>query len=292
MLEGVKPLLRLVRSGSRRAVALLLGEWRTWGLYYRARAMLRGPNRRYSIGVVTYVARFQSHFRPFIEQLVSLFGDTPILVAINGHYDADRQTRYLGDIGLLLRRYRNVTALPHVQPQSLSKLWNQLALRAPTSKLLIFNDDLSLAPYFRRELELSPLLEQEVALINASWSHFLVSRCVIQAAGWFDERFPGIGNEDEDYEARVAVLGISVPSIRLYGIQNLMDHPRDFSYGRNMDVVNEKYSAVNRDFFHRKWRVSREPREGYTWVRILRAYVQLREGMETPDFYPGFRWEP
>ena len=45
--------------------------------------------------------------------------------------------------------------------------------------------------------------KKRLPVINQSWSHFMISREVIIRVGWFDERFPAIGNEDEDYESRL-----------------------------------------------------------------------------------------
>ena len=176
--------------------------------------------------------------------------------------------------------------ITHIEPQSLAKLWNQLVLRTPTEKAIILNDDLTLSPLFRRELESSSLLDNDIGLINSSWSHFLISRSIIENIGWFDERFPGVGNEDEDYEARLAVAGCAIPIVRLHSVHNLIYPTTDFSYGKNVATANSKYIAANKEFFDRKWHVVPESLPGHTWVRILNAFAKLRDGMETPNFHP------
>jgi hypothetical protein len=107
--------------------------------------------------------------------------------------------------------------------------------------------------------------------------------------GWFDERLLGVGNEDEDYEARLELNGVSIESFRITSVDNLVFETKDFSFGANVRTVKRKYSSVNKDFFDQKWSVNDTPKEGFVWVPILNAYAKLNDGMETPDFYPLIR---
>jgi hypothetical protein len=131
----------------------------------------------------------------------------------------------------------------------------------------------------------------DVALLKMSWSHFMIAKRVVNTAGWFDERFPGVGNEDEDYEARLALLGEPVHCIELGGLKNISVKTKDFSYGKNVDVVKEKYMSANKRFFDSKWVLSSEPGKDFAYVRILGSYARMKPGMETPDFYPEIRYE-
>jgi GR25 family glycosyltransferase involved in LPS biosynthesis len=247
-------------------------------------------NKRYSIGVVTYVSRYTSHFKPLICQLTRLFPNTEIIVAINGYHDTRRQEAYLSKITKLLGRYPNVRVLPHEKPQSLSKLWNQLIITASAPTVLILNDDVLLLPTFRKHLERLSIESCDVILLKATWSHFFISKNVVAEAGWFDERFPGVGNEDEDYEARLTLLKKRIQTVPLAGLRNISAKTKDFSYGRNMEVVKEKYTGANKRFFDSKWELSDQPREGFTYVRILQGYVRMRPTMATPDFYPDIKY--
>jgi hypothetical protein len=243
-------------------------------------------NGRYSIGVVTYIRRFENLFKPLISQLCKLFPDSEIIVAVNGYYDHEQQTIYLKKINSFLEKYPNVKVLCHDRPQSLSRLWNQLIINSANAKVLIFNDDVLLLPSFRRHFENSGSLAMDVVLLKNSWSHFLIAKRVTSVAGWFDERFPGVGNEDEDYEARLALLGEPVHCIELGGLKNISVKTKDFSYGKTVEVTKEKYITANKVFFDSKWEIAEESRPGFAYVRILQNYVKLKPGMETPDFYP------
>ena len=263
-----------------------------WGLLSKVcwarpnKLALRWPdNANYSIGVVTYINRYERFFRPLLRNLCSLFPDTEIVVAVNGYYNKARQIDYLERITGLMSKYPNVKHIQYMEGQSLSKLWNQLVIGSRNDKLFIFNDDLTILPNFRREVERSGILDEEVALINRSWSHFLISKRTISTVGWFDERFPGVGNEDEDFEARLVLARISIRSFSVKGLRNIVFETKDFSYGQDTKVVNVKYVSANQEFFHKKWQVSEIKQDGFVFVSILGKYARLQGGMETPNFY-------
>ena len=242
-------------------------------------------NTDFSIGIVTYVDRYERFFKPLIGNLVTLFPDTQIIIAINGYYNPEIQRHYLKNIREFLKQFRNVHIVEFYEPQSLSKLWNLLIINSQAEKTLILNDDIKIAPWFRKNIEKPSILSEKIMLINRSWSHFFISKEIIKQNGWFDERFPGVGNEDEDYECRLAIAGLKVPSFRVSGLKNVIFKTTNFSYGKNVDVVNSKYVKKNKLFFDSKWTSIEVPKEGYTYVRILQRYVRLEKGMETPRFY-------
>lgn len=243
-------------------------------------------NTTYSIGVVTYVNRYEIHFLPLIKRLVTVFPDTQIIIAINGYYDAEVQKKYLGKITGLLKGYKNVDFITYDTGQSLSKLWNQLIINSKTDKTFIFNDDIKIASSFRIQLESSEILNESCGLINASWSHFLMSKEIIQKNGWFDERFPGVGYEDQDYEIRLVLNGITIKDFQVGGLKNLVFKTTDFSYGANIETDYEKYSSDNGKVFFKKWEIVQTEATEYIWVRIIQAYAKQMDGMETPNFYP------
>ena len=249
---------------------------------------LADKNLKYSIGIVTYIRRFEAFFIPLIQSLCSLFPDTEILIAINGHYDRKQQEQYLSKIRAFLAAFPNVKAFPHTEAQSLCKLWNKLIINSSNDKVLIFNDDILVLPHFRKELEKCGILSVDVGLLNWSWSHFAISKKVISRFGWFDERFPGVGNEDEDYEARLAMRGTLAPSFSIGAVRNVVVKTKDFSYGKNMAVVNQKYTRDNKLFFDSKWDLAEQPGEGFVFVQFLGKYAKLKQGMETPEFYPEY----
>jgi hypothetical protein len=243
-------------------------------------------NHRYSIGVVTYVNRYEIHFLPLIKRLITAFPDTQIVIAVNGYYDAEVQKKYLDKIVKLLGKYKNVDVITYETGQSLSKLWNQLIINSKAEKTFVFNDDIKISSSFRRLLESSGILNESCGLINSSWSHFLMSKEIIKKNGWFDERFPGVGYEDQDFEIRLVSNGIVIKDYSIGGLKNLVFKTTDFSYGENIETDFEKYSSDNGKVFFKKWEVIQADVQGFIYVRIIQGYAKQIEGMETPNFYP------
>jgi len=239
----------------------------------------------FSIGVVTYVDRYESFFKTFIKSLVFLFPDIEILVAVNGYHDKNIQEAYLKKIIMYTSSFKNVKLLVYTKPESLSKLWNQIILNSKNEKVFIFNDDIKLSLFFKYHLFRSKILKEEIALINRSWSHFMISKIIIKQNGWFDERFPAVGNEDEDYESRLVSNNIILKSYVLNGIKNEIFITKNFSYGLNVESINIKYVKSNKIFFDKKWKTSTDFFPGSFFVEILNMYVKQNEGMETPNFY-------
>jgi hypothetical protein len=283
-------MIKPVRSLSLYMMRASLNSAQRLGLLYRHSRAPGQPNDQYSIGIVTYIRRYEEFFEPLIGILCKLFPDTEIVVAVNGYYDQAQQEEYLRKVSSVLSVHPNVKTLLYRDAQSLAKLWNQLIINSLNRRLLILNDDIVLFPSFRKQFEQCGILASSIGLLKRSWSHFLISKEIVAKVGWFDERFPGVGNEDEDYEARLVLNNIAVPSFALRTLANVGVKTKDFSYGREMVVTNEKYTSDNRQFFNTKWELASDPKDGFVYVPILGKYARLRPGMQTPDFYPAISY--
>ena len=242
-------------------------------------------NDIFSIAIVTYVERFESYFKPLIINLTILFPDTQIVVGLNGFHDLEKQRNYLKDARLFLSKYKNITIIDFEEAQSLSKLWNLVIFNSVANKTLVLNDDLRISPWFRKELEKTGIIETEISLINRSWSHYLISKDIIKKVGWFDQRFPAMGNEDEDYECRMVLKGVQKKVFEMKYVQNVVAIPETYSFGEHIDLINTKYPKANKIFFDSKWQLSETHENGFQYIEMLKAYVKQRPGMETPNFY-------
>jgi hypothetical protein len=275
--RGIKRLMQEVR-------------WAFIGLGWKLKSLKPQPseisNEVYTIGITTYIERLHSYLIPLIKQLHFQFPDTQIIVAINGYHNAEKQQAFLKEIRTFLDQYPNVSYFDYAAPQGLCTLWNGIVLRSKTEKMLLCNEDLKTSKTFRSHLESSRIFDHEFALINGSYSHFMISKKMMSEVGWFDERFPGIGYEDHDYEIRMAMKGHVVKEVNVDGLKNETAIPKDWSYGDDHSVIFGKYSGPNGDHYFKKWSISDTPKDGYIKVRILQGYAMLNEGMETPDFHP------
>lgn len=263
-----------------------LGRLRQWK--WRLTACLLAVRRKassaktpdYDIAVTTYIARFDTYFKSLLCQLSCLFPDRRILVVANGHHDRARQMDYLIRLRKYVAKYPNVTLIDYVVPRGLAKMWNDVIRESRSDRVLVMNDDLYLMPHFRSQMEKSGLLENKIATINGSWSHFLITREIIDAFGWFDERFTEFGYEDVDYVSRLACGGIEAEQFEMNGVLNCVDQPSDYSYGTHIEISDGKYSGRNQQQFYKKWRVFDCEMPGCTFVPMLERWVKLGEPTE------------
>jgi len=245
----------------------------------------------YSIGVVDYLGRFDTYFRPLIRQLAAIFPDKEIICILNGHHDVAAQMKYIREASVFLSSFKNIRYYSFDDPKSLAKCWNRIILMSKTDKNLILNDDLSVDPYFRVDLEKVLTEESDFFAINNSWSHFLISDQVISQVGWFDERFPGIGWEDGDYMLRMAEKNIKPVSLDCLGIKNFVAPPTNAGW-TDIAAGSSKYSETNKIFFLKKWhfnQLENEPGKNYLISFFWngdKLSGEMKAGMATPDFYP------
>lgn len=237
---------------------------------------------KFSIGITTFKERYRLFFKKLLKKMTYLFPDSEIIIAVNGNYDPEKQAPYLDKIKKYCRRFPNVKTVTYLEPQGLSKLWNQIIINSGSDKIFIFNDDIKVSPFFRKDLMESGITGEKVATIKNSWSYFLISKEIIATIGWFDERLLEISGEDDDYLARLALKGISAPGFKIDSIQNYSHKLKINSFGKDM-TGSQPYSDYNSEFLQKKWHKRGTPLDGYVLSRG--KYWKLKEGMETPDFY-------
>lgn len=240
----------------------------------------------YSICIVTYYKRFDTNLKPLIKQLNCLYPGCEIIVGVNGYHDQTVQDKYLKDFEYFISKYKNITWFSYNTGQSISKMWNQCIIRSSNQWMLVLNDDILLAKSFRKAIDSIELKNNTIHILNTSWSHFLISKKIISDVGWFDERFPGVGNEDWDYEIRARLSNKNIDMVKTRSIINLVVETKDFSFSSIEKVVNLKYSNSNWEFFKEKWSILNTEKEGYLHTRFAQIpYIKLKQGMDTPDFY-------
>ncbi len=245
---------------------------------------------KYSIGVVTYHARFETYFKPLIEKMVRIFPDKDIICIINGHPDRTLQIAYLKKVVSFLQRFPNVRYLTYDTNQSLSKCWNQLIILSNTPQTLILNDDTSVSDLFRSELE-EHIKRNDTFTLNKSWSHFVISKDTVKKVGWFDERFLGVGQEDGDYAYRMTMKHINTINVESVGLRNFVGEQKNPGWSNISKTTKDtRYADVNKDFFNKKWTVPWNSPENTHFEHVcqfngLTSPFTLVKGMETPLFY-------
>lgn len=232
----------------------------------KGRTLRRIPNRiitrdaelsqHLQIAVTTYVDRYEQFFKPLYYSLRKIFPDLNILTAVNGFHDQTIQSEYLQRLQTELcnNHLDGCTFVLHDQPVGLTRLWNELLSQGSAETTLVLNDDLRIYPWLRLWIE-KRVWGRSITLINGSWSHFFITKCVLSNVGWFDEEFKGIGFEDMDYTARCALNGVSIDNLGCQYIQHLDHQPTRTSFDTQSSTMwGPKYSSMNHDSFFRKWR--------------------------------------
>lgn len=234
----------------------------------------------YSIGVVTYVARFEDFFTPLIKQLTGIFPDKEIVCIINGHPDGALQADYLKHVTAFLAGYPNVRYLTYEQHQPLAKCFNWLLMMSFAPRMLILNDDVSLNLLFRKDFEKGLEKYPDFFVINHSWSHVLISKALVRRVGWFEERLAGTGQEDGDYRIRMEKEGLKILEVNCYGVINYVAPQKNAGWQNISEhsKINNKYSEVNYQFFNKKFTQTGTDENG-------NPVFTVNPGMETPMFY-------
>jgi GR25 family glycosyltransferase involved in LPS biosynthesis len=245
-------------------------------------------NPKYSIGVVTYHARFESYFMPLIENLARIFPDKEILCVINGHNEKTLQIQYLDKVTQFMRRFPNVRYLTNDIGQSLSKCWNHLMILAPEEKVIILSDDVYVGDFFREQIE-KVINKHEMFLINRTFCHFVMTKNTIREVGWFEERLPRIGWEDTDYRIRMKLHGADqIPSEKILGSLNLSTDTDGSDWENDPKRPATKYTHANEDFFKTKWITKHyNPEKTDFEYEDKDPYYTFSRGenWETPQFY-------
>lgn len=210
----------------------------------------------YSVGIVTYVKRFETYFKPLIKSIKAIKPDIEIVVAINGEYQQPFNESYRKQMLNFLQEFSNIYPTFHPKFRGFSKLLNTCLINSSNKFNLILNDDVSItSPDFFAQLDY--LAEQEGLpsfKINGSWSHAFLNREEVSEVGWFDERFLGMGEEDGDFEWRWQEnKGAPFQSAGLVGLQNHVEQ-KDCLNG--LKIVNGKYSLFNLAFVRQKYQES------------------------------------
>lgn len=243
----------------------------------------------YSIGVLTYIKRFDEFFKPLVSQLEKYFPGVEKNYVLNGHYDPG-QAEYLKKAKEFLRGTSARNVISYNESQPLCRAWNQLILHSTKPKILILNDDLTITRLFRPSFEFQ-MWPFEFRVVNKTWSICLLSKAIVRKVGWMEERFPAMGWEDLDYSLRLykawgknKMPGHAEDTIYCPGIKNIVAKNEDPGWKLISATVGQKTAVANEEFFKKKWEISDTPLPDSIYA-FNKAYYRVRSGMETPLFY-------
>lgn len=237
----------------------------------------------FTVGITTFEYRFTRHFCPLLSSIRSHNADVNIVVAVNGEKGQAFSEDYRRDMLLFLAQYRNVYPVFFPCQRGLATMWNRIISHAPDDRILLCNDDI-------RITDLSDFAQKAgntCAVVNDSYSHFLVTKQEIDELGWFDERLLGYGEEDGDFQWRYAKhFGRPISRLYVSGIENCTEQEKDYRPVNIRCQEGMRYSQFNRDFVYgQKYRAGGDIKEmfDYSMEQVLPCVNQYP--------YERFYWE-
>jgi len=255
-----------------------------WGFYrlFPSSARSIKSDLPVTIGITTFLNRFEFFFKPLVRKLVFLFPECRIIVAANGSVLREEQQNYLNELRKFCGIYSNIELIAYNYPMGLSHLWNRIMGAAGNEKVFMLNDDLDITTGFGRFLSDSDIMNVKIATINSSWSHFIISKEVYKLVGEFDEKLKEVGGEDDDYLARLAINGMRPADFRCDAVarkkKKRRDKPQLNSYGKDMTKETGGYSSYNISYLRKKWEISDDYFEGAVEIpRSRNRFWKLRE---------------
>jgi hypothetical protein len=114
----------------------------------------------FSIGVTTFLDRYENCLKPLIRKLVVIFPDCQIIVIANGHVLQEKQKTYLRKIEKFCNSFTNIELITHHQPRGLSHLWNQIVQHSQFNGILLLNDDIKIKMNFTEFIRTSGILNK------------------------------------------------------------------------------------------------------------------------------------
>ena len=143
---------------------------------------------KYTIGITTFASRFETFFKPLLNQIKKNLPDVEVIVYINGEVEESFNEDYRKDILMYISEQKNVFPIMSPYFRSLSKLWNSLIIQSTNDHIFIFNDDIWLENEFFHQIDEIFKMCHSSFRLNGSFSHFCVIRQDAFEMGFFDER--------------------------------------------------------------------------------------------------------
>ena len=231
-----------------------------WKILFKTRFLKERKINSLSIGITTFMNRYDDCLAPLVSKLSKLFPDCEIIIVANGHVLKKEQEAYLKKISLFSSKFKNVKLFKLNEPMGLSHIWNQIMRVSSNEDVLILNDDVDVKIEFSSSISEVLHIHDKLTLLNNSWSHFLINKSLPEIIGGFDEGLKEIGGEDDDYTARLAMNKILIDGFDLDTIKSKLKLKRKRlkvnSYGRNMHEEDNGYSSFNNRYLEEKWILS------------------------------------
>ena len=237
---------------------------------------------KYTIGITTFSKRLN-----FVTELVKQirqFTSEDIIITVNGDYKSEFNNEYRKAILTLCLQYDNIYPIFFTEFRSLAKMWNTIAVHSKNDLLCIMNDDVEITAdnLFTRLGNTSVETFEALAMINYSFSHYVVTKQLLEKVKYFDERFLGFGSEDGDMMFRhIETLNKEVCVWNVHGVKSIVSHICD---DKVRNTGHGKYSGFNSDFLVGNFGPKYKPTDNPKIITSFRPH--MFKAMEDLDQYP------
>lgn len=203
--------------------------------------------KEYTIGITTFPRRLEQ----FKQLVLSIRQHTnnEILVQANPFNKITDET-YRREMLEYCSNVDNLYLTIYPTFTSLSKMWNTIVINSSNDNILVLNDDVRIESNVYESVGHIIDVYNGLSVLNHSWSHYIISKRMLDTLGYFDERLLAYGEEDGDMVWRYNELFKSPPPLQyISGIVNLQE-----GYGltppnlRWFDAGHVIRPAFNREF--------------------------------------------
>ena len=248
-------------------------------------------SKSYSIGLMTYEYRFDSHFMPLLGELNKQRQNVEKIVFINGQHNQPFNQNFRRK-ALNNTAYYDNTFL-HMSPvfRSFSHMVNTNINLSSNEDILIMSDDVSIDSSFLSDYENRLSQQSNSFIINGSFAHFSINRKDIFKVGYFDERLLGMGHEDGEWDFRYAKsynvtqnVGFACPNVSIPSVSHKDEKNNNECKNQRRDG---KYSKYNREFVESEIIVEQPEHIDGEYTRQGTYGRQIQMKNNTVNFYPG-----
>lgn len=251
----------------------------------------------YSIAIQTYQYRFDSYFKVLLANVHRQRPNAEKVIFVNGQHNEPFNENYRKGMTQYVTNFPNTFLVMSPFMRGCSFMWNTSVNYTSNDYTLILSDDVLFTDGFFDDFE--AMLEQnhnhgdESFQINTHWGHFCIYRKDMtdkNRVGYFDERLIGFGEEDGDWMWRFQNrynrhMRKYITSKILFNTDNICEP------GRNTRTHSgTKYSAYNKEFWNQKMEYDPIGTNDVCGYHDPKHTFKLREGMDTPEMYPGETW--
>lgn len=231
----------------------------------------------YTIGITTFPRRFE-HFKTLITTIRS-YTNAEIIVQVN-QFNKIKDEQYRKDVMLFCSSVNNLYLTVYPEFTSLAKMWNTIIINSSNENVLMLNDDMIITQNIFKIVETIVGNYNGLCVLNNSWSHFIISKHMLDELNYFDERLLAYGEEDGDMVWRYYEK-FKTPHVVVYtpGIQNIGEGygivPPNLKWFNAGNVIRPEF---NRDFcFNKKYTPNKYGYRGMFDAERMKILPDLRQ---------------